>query len=448
MQHALTTRQFLRRHWLALVLVAAGAVILCAAVLLLRTMPPRTITMATGSEGGAYHEVGKFYRTILARSGVELKLQPTGGSVENLALLRNPRSGVSVALVQSGNAGEGDANVIESLGTLFYEPLWLFYRSALRPLDIDTLQGRKVSVGPEGSGSRVVGLEILQRSGAQRQAAELLSLTPQVAEEKLLSGEIDAALMLLSWDSPVVQRLLADDRIELASFRHADAYVALLPYLSKVTLPAGVADLARHRPATDTVLVAARASLVVQQELSTAIQYLLLNTAVQIHSGPGIFQRAGQFPAAEAIDIPLSDEALQFYKSGRPFLNTIMPFWMAALIGRLLVVLIPLIGVLYPLMRFMPVVYDWGRRRKIARIYGELRFLEAEVETRGAQFDPAEAAERLDRIERQANQLKFPVAYASMHYLLRNHIALVRDRLKAMVPRPTLAANEPPPSPT
>ena len=215
-----------------------------------------------------------------------------------------------------------------------------------------------------------------------------------------------------------------------------------------MTLPAGVADLARHRPATDTVLVAARASLIVQQELSTAIQYLLLNTAVQIHSGPGIFQRAGQFPAAEAIDIPLSDEALQFYKSGRPFLNTIMPFWMAALIGRLLVVLIPLIGVLYPLMRFMPVVYDWGRRRKIARIYGELRFLEAEVETRGAQFDPAEAAERLDRIERQANQLKFPVAYASMHYLLRNHIALVRDRLKAMVPRTALAASEPPPSPT
>ena len=174
MQHALTARQFLRRHWLALVLVAAGAVILCAAVLLLRTMPPRTITMATGSEGGAYHEVGKFYRTILARSGVELQLQPTGGSVENLALLRNPRSGVSVALVQSGNAGESDANVIESLGTLFYEPLWLFYRSALRPLDIDTLQGRKVSVGPEGSGSRVVGARTVaaqRRPTASRRTA-------------------------------------------------------------------------------------------------------------------------------------------------------------------------------------------------------------------------------------------------------------------------------------
>jgi len=163
---------------------------------------------------------------------------------------------------------------------------------------------------------------------------------------------------------------------------------------------------------------------------------------VQIHSGPGIFQQAGQFPAAEAIDIPLSDEALQFYKSGRPFLNNFMPFWMAALIGRLLVVLIPLIGVLYPLMRFMPAAYDWGMRRKITRIYGELRFLEAEMETRGAHFDRVEAAERLDGLERRANQLKMPIAYASMLYLLRNHIALVRDRLKAPAPPSALVANE------
>jgi hypothetical protein len=167
---------------------------------------------------------------------------------------------------------------------------------------------------------------------------------------------------------------------------------------------------------------------------------LLLNTAVQIHSGPGVFQRAGQFPAAEAIDIPLSDEAQQFYKSGRPFLQNYLPFWMAALIARLLVLLIPIVGVLYPLMRFIPAVYGWGMRRKITRIYGELRFLEAEMETSGTQLDPLEAAERLDQLERQANQLKMPIAYASMLYLLRNHIALVRDRLKATIRPAELSA--------
>jgi hypothetical protein len=197
--------------------------------------------MATGSEGGAYHEVGKFYRAILARSGVEVRLLPTGGSEENLALLRNPQSGVSVALVQSGNARENDANVIESLGTLFYEPLWLFYRSALRPLDIDSLQGLNVSVGPEGSGSRVVALELLKRS-APIARCRFASAHAAVAAE-LLSGEIDAALMQLSWIAGG-RRLLADER---SSWRASGMLMPMsrCSYLSKVTLPAGVADLAR-----------------------------------------------------------------------------------------------------------------------------------------------------------------------------------------------------------
>lgn len=429
----MTARRYLRRHWLAFALLGAAALILGAAVAVLRTMPPSTITMATGAEGGTYHEVGKFYRNILAQSGVELRLVTTDGAVDNLALLRDPKSDVSIALVQGGNARAGDADLVESLGTLFYEPLWLFYRRELHPLDIDSLHGRRVSIGPQGSGTHALALDLLKRNGADRHATELLALGTQATEEKLLSGEIDAAMMIVSWDSPVVQRLLADERIELASFRHADAYMALFPYLSKVILPAGVADLAKKRPPDDIVLVAPKASLIVRKDYYTAVQYLLLNTAVQIHSGPAIFQRAGQFPAAEAIDIPLSDEAQQFYKSGRPFLNNLLPYWMAALFGRLLFLLIPVVGVLYPLMRFMPAVYDWGMRRKIARIYGELRFLEAEMETQGAQFDRGQATEQLDRLERQANQLKMPVAYASMLYLLRHHIALVRDRLKLLM---------------
>jgi TRAP-type uncharacterized transport system substrate-binding protein len=426
----MTARQLLRNHWLAFTAAAVAAAIIAIAILLLRTMPPRTVTMATGPEGGAYHEVGKFYRAILAREGVDLRLRPTAGALENLALLRDPKSGVDVALIQGGLANAGDATRIESLGTLFYEPLWLFYRKALRPLDIDGLRGLKVSVGPEGSGSRAVSLDLLKRSGVDREIGELLSLSPQAAEEKLLNGEIDATMLLVSWDSPAIKRLLADDRTELASLQLADAYVALLPYLSKLRVPAGVADLAKKQPSTDAVLVGATASLVVSKELNAAIQYLLLNAAVQIHSGPGIFQHAGQFPAAEAIDIPLSGEALQFYKSGRPFLQNYMPFWMAAWLGRFLFLLIPILGVLYPLMRFMPAIYDWAMRRKITHIYGELRLLEVGMDAPGARPETAAIAERLNEIEQQANLLRMPIAYASMLYLLRNHIALVREKLK------------------
>jgi hypothetical protein len=237
--------------------------------------------------------------------------------------------------------------------------------------------------------------------------------------------------MSTSWDSHIVRKLLADQRVDLVSFPHTDAHVALYPFLSKVTVPAGVGDLANSRPPSDVELFAPKASLVVRNDVHSALQFLLLNAAVQIHSGPGIFRRAGQFPAAEAIDVPLSDEAIQFYKSGRPFLQNYLPFWAASLAARLLVVLIPILGILYPLLRFLPAIYGWMMRRKISRLYGELRFLEDELETRPEQKDSSSIIQRLDHLERQANQLRIPAAYASLVYVLRHHIDLVRQRLMA-----------------
>jgi hypothetical protein len=260
--------------------------------------------------------------------------------------------------------------------------------------------------------------------------SEVLALAPHAAGDKLLAGEIDAAFIMTSWESPVVQRLLADERIALAGFPHADAFVALFPFLNKVMVPKGVIDMANERPPSDVVLIATRASLVVRKDLHPAIQYLLLTAAAKIHSGPNIFHHANAFPAAEAIDIPLSDEALRFYKSGLPFLHDYFPFWMAALIGKLIILLIPILGVLYPMTRFLPRLYDWVMRSKVLRMYGELRFLEDEMTRAGhAGRDAREMIARLDRLEEQANRLKVPVAYASMLYMLRNHIDLVRQGL-------------------
>jgi TRAP-type uncharacterized transport system substrate-binding protein len=242
-------KDFLRANWPVVAITAIVVAILGAAFMLLRTMPPRTIVMATGPEGGAYHVIGRRYRELLARDGVTLRLRPTSGALENLALLRDPGSGVSVALIQGGIAGEGQAGDLESLGTMFYEPFLLFYRSELRGLALHGLRGRKLSIGPEGSGTHMLSLELLKRNGVDLNAVELLALTPQAAGEKLLAGEIDAAMMLISWDAPVVRTLIGDERVELASFPYADAYVALYPFLSKVTVPAGVGDLAKPRGA-------------------------------------------------------------------------------------------------------------------------------------------------------------------------------------------------------
>jgi TRAP transporter TAXI family solute receptor len=427
----MNARDLLRNNWPAVTIIVTAAAIAGAAIAMLHGMPPRMIVMATGSEGGAYYELGKQYRAALAHAGVQVRLLPTAGSLENLSLLLDPHSGVSVGLIQGGTIGAANSSELESLGTVFYEPLWLFHRREFRSVGLDGLRGRRISIGPEGSGTRALSLELLKRTGLDRQVGELLALTLQASSEKLLAGEIDAALMLTSWDSPVVQQLLADERVELSGFPRADAYVALYPFLNKVVVPRGVGDLAKDLPPTDEVLFAPKASLVVRKDMHPAIQYLLLNAAVQIHSGPNIFQRAGQFPAAEAIEIPLGDEALQFYKSGRPFLQNFLPFWMAVLIGRLLFVLIPVVGVLYPMIRFLPALYDWVMRRKITRLYGELRFLEDEMDALNTDTgaDVSNIVARLDRLETQADRLRMPIAYASMLYMLRNHIALVRGRL-------------------
>jgi len=407
-----------------------AAAIAFAAVVMFSRMPPHRIVMATGPEGSSYYEDGERYRGALAKAGVEVQLLPTAGSVETAALLRDPHSGVSVGLIQGGVVDAANTAGLESLGTLAYEPLWWFHRRENQGVGVDGLRGRKIAIGPQGSGTRALSLELIKRTGMERQIGELLALGPREAAEKLKAGEIDVAFMMNSWDAPVVQQLLADERVALSGFPHADAFVALYPFLNKVIVPRGVTDLARDQPPADVTLIATKTSLVVRQDLHPALQYLLLDVATEIHSGPSIFNRANEFPAAEAINMPLSSEAARFYKSGPPFLHDYFPFWMAALLGKLIILLIPILGVLYPMIRFLPRLYDWLMRSKILRMYGELRLLEGEMANAHGSRHTSEMIAQLDRLEEEANHTRVPVAYASMLYGLRDHIDLVREALK------------------
>jgi TRAP transporter TAXI family solute receptor len=425
----MAARDVLRNNWPAVTIAVTAAAIAFAAVVMLLGLPPRTIVMATGGMGGAYYEFGNRYRAELARTNVALRVMQTAGSLENLALLRNPQSGVSVALVQGGTIKPEDGSDLESLGTVFYEPLWLFRRREAGGTGLDGLRGKKIAIGPDRSGTQAIALELLKRHGIDQQVSELLPLATRESGDRLLAGDIDGAFMVASWDAPEVKQLLDSKDVELSGYPQADAYVALYPFLNKVVVPRGVRDLADDQPPIDVALVAPKASLVVRKDLHPAIQLLLLNAAVQIHSAPGIFQRANEFPAAEAFGLSLSDEALRFYKSGPPFLHNYLPFWAAELIGKLVILLIPILGVLYPMMRFLPVLYDWTMRHKISRLYGELRFLEEELETFSGKNAAGKIAIQLEQLEKQANRLKVPVAYASMLYMLRLHIDLVRAGL-------------------
>jgi TRAP-type uncharacterized transport system substrate-binding protein len=424
----MTIADYVQRSWRYLAVVGTTAIFLGAGLFIVETLPPRTMVMATGIEGGANYELGIRYREILAKAGVNLQLLPTTGGMENLVRLRDPLSGVSVGFIQGGTTTKKESPELESLGTVFYEPLWLFRRSEIGA-GMQDLRGRRLSIGPEGSAGRALALQLIERTKVDSIIGELSGFAPQVAAEKLIAGDIDAAFIVTAWESPVVQSLINAKGIEVESFQHADAFIAIYPFLHKLVLPAGVVDLLMNRPPTDVVLVAPKASLAVRADLHPALQYLLLNAAVQIHSQPGIFQKAGQFPAAESIDIPLSEEAQRFYKSGRPFLQGYLPFWVATLVEKMLVVLVPLAALLYPLFKFLPQMYDWMMQLRIRRLYDEIRSIESGMEIQGTDFDANALNAKLDQIDQRANHLQLPTVYASSLYTLRSHIDLVRTRL-------------------
>jgi hypothetical protein len=235
--------------------------------------------------------------------------------------------------------------------------------------------------------------------------------------------------MVTSWESPVVRQLLAAPGIELASFARADALVALNPYLSRLVLPAGIGDMGRNVPPADVVLVAPKTSLVVRRDLHPGVQVLLLQAADEVHSPPGPFHRAGEFPAAEAIDLPLSADARQFYKSGPPVLQRYLPFWLAVLARRLLLVLVPLVGVVYPVVRSLPAAYAWMMRRRVFRLYGELKLIELETEGRSAAAPTEAIVARLDDLEERVSRLHLSRGQTPHAYTLRHHIRLIRERL-------------------
>jgi len=419
---------YVHKFWRYLSVAVTMAILLGAGVFVFESLPPRTIVMATGAEGGANYELGIRYREILARAGVELRLQPTTGSLENLRRLRDSKSGVSVGFTQGGTTTKKESPELESLGTIFYEPLWLFRRGEIGE-GAQGLRGRRLSIGPEGSGGRALALQIISRTKLDSIIGELSGFPPQVAAEKLIAGDIDAAFIVTGWESPVIQSLLNAKGIEADSYLHADALIAIYPFLHKLVLPAGVVDLSTDRPPEDVVLLAPKASLAVRADLHSALQYLLLDAAVQIHSQPGIFQKAGQFPAAESIDLPLSGEAHRFYKSGQPFLQGYLPFWIATLVEKTLVVLIPLAALLYPVFKLLPQMYDWTMQLRIRRLYDEIRSIESDMEAQGPRFDANALNAKLDQIDQRANHLQLPTVYASNLYTLRSHIDLVRTRL-------------------
>jgi TRAP transporter TAXI family solute receptor len=392
--------------------------------------PPRTLTISSGYDGGAYYAVAMRYREILARDGVDLVVKPSAGAVENLERLRDPESGVDVALVQSGMLGDDAPDGLVSLGSLFYEPLWVFYRSDTRADRLTDLRGMRIAIGNEGSGARRLAIQLLSANGISAQNSTLLSIGGDAANKAFINGRADAIFVVGAPEAAVVKSMFTAPGARLMSFAQAEAYARLYPALTRVVVPRGTLSLERDLPRDNIQLVAPTATLVAREDLHPALVSLLLGAATEVHGGPGLLQKAGEFPSGRAQDFPLSDTAQRYYKSGPPFLQRYLPFWVAVLVDRLIILIIPLIAIAIPLMRIMPGLYAWRIRSRIFKLYGELRMLDDEVRE---QYDPDrhdEYRKRLADIDELANRRRIPLAYAGELYNLREHIQLVRGELR------------------
>ena len=402
--------------------------------------PPDTFVVSTGGQGGAYAVFGERYRKILARESVRVQVLSSSGSVENLRRLSDNTVQVDAGFVQEGTGSSAEARNLVSLGAICYSPLWIFYRGSEILDDPSKLKGRRIAIGPEGSGVRKLAQEVLRAGHAVDPPTELLDLQSSAANKALLQGAVDAVMITGTEDNSLVRELLYTPSIKLMSFRQAEAYARLFPALSHVVLPAGILDLSQKFPSEDVHLLAVTTSLIVRKDLHPALIYLMLDALVEAHGAAGWVNRRGEFPSLKELDFPLSKYAERFYKSGRPFLLDYLPFRYAALVDRLVVVLVPLAFLFAPVLYVVSSLYAWRNRRKVYRWYWELKDIEREMAPTGPEQTEM-LKQRLDRIEASINKIRVPLGYIPNVYRLKEHVDLIRGRLarlsSAISPQPT-----------
>jgi NMT1-like family len=403
-------------------LVLAGAV-----VVFVKSAPPTSITITSGPADSIFQTNATRYAAILARYGVKLHVLTSQGSLQNLERLADPKSGVDVGFVLGG-VTNGATDELVSLGSVSYQPLLIFYRGA--PLDLlSGLAGKRIAIGPVGSGTRSLALALLETNGIKAGGTNtLLDWEPQKSAAALTDGTVDA-VFLMGEDAPVsvLRALLRSPDIHLLSLHQAVAYTRKFSYLGVLELPEGAIDLGRNIPAQDVYLVGPTVELIARKSLHPALSDVLLEAAREVHGRASLFQRKNEFPAPLDHDFRLSPDALRFYKSGKSFFYRFMPFWLASLTSRIVVVILPTIVVLIPLMRSIPVVYRWRVRSRIFRWYRALLAVERELLRAPDITQRQHLLKRLDDIEKAVNRMKVPASFADQFYNLRYHIGFVRQ---------------------
>jgi NMT1-like family len=413
----------------ALILIVLVAVLII--FLFIRSAPPKTIIMTSGDNDSMFYKIADKYAKVLARNGVKLKIIKSEGSLENLERLSNLSYRVDVGFVQAGLAKGQKIDKLVSLGSIAYEPLFIFYRGT-KPVELlSQFKGKRLAIGPDGSGTNYLAKALLSMNEIKPGGStKLLEMDDQEAAQDLLNEKVDAVFFMGdSASSQLMRKLLHDPGIQLVNFIQADAYTRRVGYLNKLVLPQGAIDFGENMPAHDVHLIAPSVELIARNDLHPALSDLLLEAAKEIHGRATLFQGRGEFPVPLEHEFRISDDASRFYKSGKSFLYRYFPFWMASLINRILVVFLPIVLILIPGLRVIPAIYQWGTKMRIYRWYRQLLALEQDMIAGMDKNKQKELLARLDQIEQAVDNMKVPTSFADQFYVLRGHVGFVRAKL-------------------
>jgi hypothetical protein len=420
-------------------LISAGPVMVLPILLLalaywwLDPNPPKKVTLATGPAQSAYEEFGKRYQKALQRYNIEVVLVPSDGSPSNLKLLRAGKADLGFVQGGSGERNANEESGIVSLGSLFVEPVWLFYRAdAVKNIpggaltSLTQLQDLRVNIGGRGSGTPFLMRRLLEANKLELAQLKITRLEQTAATVAFLNGELDAIVFASAPESLMVQMLLQTPGVQLMDFSQSEAYSRRFAFLTPVLLPRGVADLAKDLPPQDVRLVATTTALLAREGTHPALLQLFAQAARDLHGPAGWFNKAGSFPNIEHSEYPVSREAERAIRSGQPFLQRWLPFWMSNLVERMWLALGIILAVMLPLTRIVPPVYQFRIRSRVFRWYGQLREIEHRLHAQPQ--DAAEIARELDVLDQKVGRISVPLSYADELYALRNNIDAVRRR--------------------
>ena len=395
--------------------------------------PPKTLKIATGKTDGSYYKFANMYRKLLKKDKFDLQIVPTAGSVEALSMLEKNK--VDLAFVQGGTASKKDIKNLMSLCSLYYEPLWIFYRKKEKFDFLYQLKGKKIYIGGKGSGTRALSLVLLKENNINATNTQFVDLKGESVKEALKSGKIDAIFSVISASSKKIQDLLLDKDIKLFSFKRAQAYSKRFDYLRPLTLGEGVINLEKNIPNRNITLLGTTATLVAVKTIHPDLIMLILRAAKKVHSKSSIFSDKDEFPSQKYTQIPLSEDAKIYLTKGDSFLQKIFPFWIASTLDRLIVMIVPLLVVLFPLLKGLFPLYRWKIRSKIYKWYKILHELDSQLENGSAKNLPKIKKDLEIMIDEMQKDSDIPLSYMGEYYDLKVHANLILGKINKLLER-------------